>query len=123
MGFMTIRATGLAMKLKPQVASLTTLTIQAIELATRLQRSSLMLSSAIIISLILPLQISYKNPRFELFIVQATIDAAVIAGIPSSRSAKKYALEAQKPDYLMTEAHLASEPVSWRRLYFRKFFS
>jgi len=82
-----------------------------------------MLSSAIIISLFLPLQISYENPRFELFIVQATIDAAVLAGIPSSRSAKKYALQIQKPDFLMTEAHLASEPVSWRRLYFRKFFS
>lgn len=82
-----------------------------------------MLSSAIIISLILPLQISYKNPRFELFIVQATIDAAVIAGIPASKSAKKYALRAQKPDFLMAEAHLTSEPAGWRRLYFRKLFS
>nr|WP_315126488.1 hypothetical protein [uncultured Polynucleobacter sp.] len=82
-----------------------------------------MLSSAIIISLLLPLQISYKSPRFELFVVQATIDAAVIAGIPSSRSAKKYALQAQKPDFLMSEAFLASETVSWRRLYFRKLFS
>jgi len=82
-----------------------------------------MLSNAIIISLLLPMQISYASPRFELFIVQATIDAAVIAGIPSSRSAKKYALQAQKPDFLMSEAHLASEPVGWRRLYFRKLFS
>ena len=82
-----------------------------------------MLSSAIIISLILPLQISYKSPRLELFIVQATIDAAVIAGIPASKSAKKYALQVQKPDFLMAEANLASEPVGWRRLYFRKLFS
>lgn len=92
-------------------------------MATRHPSDSAMLSSAVILSILVPLQLSITNPRFEPFIVKATIDAAVLAGIPSSRSAKKYALEAQKPDYLMTEAHLASEPVSWRRLYFRKFFS
>lgn len=92
-------------------------------MVTRPPKGSPMLSSAIILSFLVPLQISHSHPRFEPFIVKATIDAAVLAGIPSSRSAKKYALEAQKPDYLMTEAHLASEPVSWRRLYFRKFFS
>ena len=59
-----------------------------------------MLSSALIISLLLPLQISYKNPRFELFIVQATIDAAVIAGLPASKAAKKYVLQAQtQPEF------------------------
>ena len=99
------------------------MTTLAIELVTPHRKDSAMISSAIILSIVLPMQISLKNPRFEPFIVKATIDAAVLAGIPSSRSAKKYALEAQKPDYLMTEAHLASEPVSWRRLYFRKFFS
>ena len=82
-----------------------------------------MLSSAIIISLILPLQISYKNPRFELFIVQRPMDASVIGALPASKAAKKYALRAPKPDFLMAEAHLASEPVGWRRLYFRKLFS
>ena len=82
-----------------------------------------MLTSAIILSIVVPMQISTANPRFEPFIVKATIDAAVIAGIPSSRSAKKYALQIQKPDWLMTEAHLSCEPVSWRRLYFRKLFS
>jgi hypothetical protein len=82
-----------------------------------------MLSSAIIISFLLPMQISCTSPRFELFIVQATIDAAVIAGLPASKAAKKYVLQAQKPDFLMTEAHLASDPVGWRRLYFRKLFS
>jgi len=99
------------------------MTILATELAIRPPRGSPMLSGAIIISLILPLQISYTNPRFELFIVQATIDAAVIAGLPASKAAKKYVLQAQKPDFLMSEAHLASEPVGWRRLYFRKLFS
>ena len=69
------------------------------------------------------MQISHSHPRFEPFIVKATIDAAVLAGIPSSRSAKKYALEAQKQDPLMVEAHLNIAPVSWRKLYFRKFFS
>ena len=69
------------------------------------------------------MQISYTNPRIELFIVQATIDAAVIAGLPASKAAKKYVLQAQKPDFLMSEAHIASEPVGWRRLHFRKLFS
>jgi hypothetical protein len=63
------------------------------------------------------------NPQFEPFIVKATIDAAVLIGLPSSKAARKYALQSQKPDYLMSEAHLNSEPVSWRRLYFRKLFS
>ena len=66
---------------------------------------------------------SVDNPRFKPFIVQATIDAAVLAGFPASKAAKKYALQSQNPDFLMTEAHLASMPVSWRRLYFRKIFS
>ena len=82
-----------------------------------------MISSVIIISLILPLQISYQNPRFKPFIVQATIDAAVIAGMPASKAARKYATQAQKPDFLMSEAYLASEQVGWRWLYFRKLFS
>ena len=69
------------------------------------------------------MQISMTNPKFEPFIVKATIDAAVIAGLPASTAAKKYVLQAQKPDFLMAEAHLASVPVGWRRLYFRKLFS
>lgn len=82
-----------------------------------------MITSAVIFSIVLPIQISLTQPKFEPFIVKATIDAAVLIGLPSSKAARKYALQAQKPDFLMTEAHLASEPVSWRRLYFRKFFS
>lgn len=82
-----------------------------------------MLTSAIILGIVLPMQISITQPKFEPFIVKATIDAAVLIGLPSSKAARKYALQAQKPDFLMTEAHLASEPVSWRKLYFRKFFS
>ena len=71
-----------------------------------------MLSSAIIVSLLLPLQISYTSPRFELFIVQATIDAAVIAGLPASKAAKKYVLQAQKPDFLMAEGVEKSRQMS-----------
>jgi len=82
-----------------------------------------MLFSAVILSVVLPIQISITKPRFKPFIVGATIDAAVLVGLPSSKAAKKYALQSQNPDFLMAEAHLASEPVSWRRLYFRKIFS
>jgi hypothetical protein len=82
-----------------------------------------MLMSAIILSIVVPIQVTMTKPKFEPFIVQATIDAAVLAGLPSSKAARKYALQSQKPDFLMVEAHLASQPISWRKLYFRKFFS
>lgn len=82
-----------------------------------------MLISAIVLSIVVPIQVSMTKPHFEPFIAQATIDAAVLIGLPSSKAARKYALQSQKPDFLMAEAHLASEPVSWRKLYFRKFFS
>ncbi|WP_071466419.1 hypothetical protein [Polynucleobacter asymbioticus] len=82
-----------------------------------------MIFSAIILSVVMPLQISLYNPKFEPYIVKAAIDAAVIAGLPASKAAKKYVLLSQKPDFLMVEAHLAAEPVGWRRLYFRKLFS
>ncbi len=81
-----------------------------------------MLVSAIILSIVMPLQITLNSPRLDFFLVRATIDAAVIAGIPASKAAKKYALQAQKPEFLMAESHLAPEPVGWRRLYFRKLF-
>ena len=82
-----------------------------------------MLSSAIILSLVLPLQIYGVGAHFEPFIVKVTIDAAVIAGAPSSKAARKYALLSQRPEFLTSETYQASETVSWRRLYFRKYFS
>ena len=82
-----------------------------------------MLIGALILSIVVPMGASIAKPHFEPFIVKATIDAAVLIGLPSSKAAKKYALQLQKPDFLMKEAYLASEPVNWRRLYFRKIFS
>jgi len=96
---------------------------RAIGLAIRQLGDKKMIFSAIILSVVMPLQISLYSPKFELFIVKAAIDAVVIAGIPSSKAAKQFALKAQKPDYLMAEANLAADPVNWRRLYFRKLFS
>jgi hypothetical protein len=82
-----------------------------------------MLTSAIILSIVLPMQISTSNPKFEPFVVKATIDAAVLIGFPASRAARKYALKSQTPDFLIAEAYMASSPVEWRKLYFRKRFS
>lgn len=96
---------------------------QAIELGTPHLSGSAMIFSAIILSILVPLQISLKDPRFEPFVVKAAIDAAVLIGFPASKAARKYALKAQQPDFLMTEAYLATEPVEWRKLYFRKLFS
>ena len=69
------------------------------------------------------MQISMANPKFEPFIVKATIDAAVLMGFPASKAARKYALLAQKPDFFMTEMAIPLKPVEWRLLYFRKLFS
>ncbi len=81
-----------------------------------------MLSGIIVLSLILPLQISAHNPRFEPFIVQAVIDSAVIVGMPASKSARKYAGSKQKLDFMANEANQEASPVNWRRLYFRTHF-
>lgn len=81
-----------------------------------------MLSGAIFLSLILPLQISAHNPKFESFLVKATIDAAIIAGLPPSKSARKQALMSQAPEFLAKEALQAPEIVSIRRLFFRRYF-
>lgn len=64
-----------------------------------------MLSSAIILSLVLPLQISGVGAHFEPYIVKATIDAAVITGIPASKATRKYALLSQKPEFLTSETY------------------
>lgn len=82
-----------------------------------------MLSSAIILSVVLPLQLFGTNTHFEPFIVKATIDAAVIAGAPASKAAKKYALMKQTPEFMSMQTHQMPEAVGWRRLYFRKLFS
>ena len=63
------------------------------------------------------------HPKFEPFVVKATIDAAVLMGFPASRAARKYALQAQKPDFFMAEMAIPLKPVEWRLLYFRKLFS
>jgi hypothetical protein len=81
-----------------------------------------MLSGALFLSLVLPLQISLHNPKFEPFLVQATIDAAIIAGLPPSKSAKRRALMSQSPEFLAKEALQAPEIVSVRRLFFRRYF-
>ena len=41
-----------------------------------------MLFSAIILSVVMPMQVSMGNPKFEPFIVKATVDAAVLIGLP-----------------------------------------
>lgn len=52
-----------------------------------------MITSAFILSVVLPVQISQADHRFSPFAVKATIDTVVIIGIPPSRAAKDYARE------------------------------
>ena len=82
-----------------------------------------MITSALILSILLPVQISQTDPRFSPFAVKAAIDTAVIIGIPSSRAAKDHARRIQAPDFVLAAADQAIKPVGWRRLYFRKLFA
>jgi hypothetical protein len=82
-----------------------------------------MITSALILSILLPVQISQTDPRFSPFAVKAAIDTAVIIGIPSSRAAKDHARRIQVPDFVLAAADQAIKPVGWRRLYFRKLFA
>ena len=95
----------------------------AIELAIRLQSGDPMIAAALIMSVVLPLQISSTQPIFKPFIVKATIDAAVIMGMPASKAAKKYALQSQRLDFFLAETSQVPSPIGWRRLYFKKLFS
>lgn len=98
------------------------MTTLVIELGIPHPSDSNMISSAIILSILVPLQISLKDPRFEPFIVKATIDAAIIAGLPASKAAKKYALISQTPETLAKASSQAPEIVSGRKLFFRRYF-
>ena len=82
-----------------------------------------MLISAVILSIAVPMQISITSPKFEPYIVKATIDTAVLMGFPASRAARKHALQSQKPDFFMTEMAIPTKPIEWRLLYFKKLFS
>ena len=92
-------------------------------MATHPRSANAMLISAIILSVVVPMGAALSKPHFEPFIVKATIDVAVLIGLPSSRAAKKYALQAQRPDFFMSEAYISTEAVGWRKLYLRKLFS
>ena len=81
-----------------------------------------MIISAIILSIVVPIQVSVTKPHFEPFIVQATIDAAVLIGLPSSKAAKAYALKIQAIDPSLRQIIVAPEPVSDRKLFFRNYF-
>ena len=82
-----------------------------------------MITSALILSVLLPVQISQADPKFSPFAVKAAIDTAVIIGIPCSRAAKDYARRAQAPDLMLAASDQSIKPVGWRRLYFRKLFA
>jgi hypothetical protein len=81
-----------------------------------------MITSALILSVLLPVQISQAEPKFSPFAVKAAVDTAVIIGLPPSKAVRKAALISQAPEFLMKEALQASEIVSIRRLFFRRYF-
>lgn len=79
-----------------------------------------MLLPALLISVLLPLQYGlHYQPGY---VVQASIDAARIIGLPASRLAIKRIRAAQVPDYLESQSFQAQAPIAWRRLFFRQYF-
>jgi len=81
-----------------------------------------MIIGALFISFVMPLQISMKNFGFEPFAVKATIDAAIIVGLPPSKSARKQAFLKQTPEFIEKEADQAIKVVVLRKLFFRNYF-
>ena len=84
-----------------------------------------MLLGAIFLSIVVPVSIdSSRSMEFiaKPYIVQAVIDSARIAGLPPSGAAKAYAIRIQMPDPLLQQISYVSEPISSRKLFFKKYF-
>lgn len=85
-----------------------------------------MLLNAIYFSIFVPLSIggvSTLPENFERpFLVQASVDAARIIGLPSSRSAKAYARRVQAPDLILAQLYPQPEALTWRRYFYKKYF-
>lgn len=85
-----------------------------------------MILNAIYFSIFMPLSIqsAYAGPTMvaKPYLVKAVVDSARIIGFPSSRAAKDYAQRIQMPDPSAQYFYIISEPVSWRRLFFREYF-
>ena len=85
-----------------------------------------MILSAIYFSIFMPLSIQSTNVAPSIiakpYVVKAVVDSARIIGLPSSRAAKDYAKKLQMPDPSIQNFDILSEPVSWRRLFFREYF-
>lgn len=84
-----------------------------------------MLISAFVFSVVVPVSVGtcktlelIKKP----YIVQAVIDSAQIAGLPASKAAKAYTQKIQMIDPLIQQIIYVSEPLSSRKLFFRKYF-
>jgi hypothetical protein len=85
-----------------------------------------MILNAIYFSIFMPLSIQSANSAPSMmakpYVVKAVIDSARIIGFPSSRAAREYAQKIQMPDPSAQHFYVWSEPVSWRRLFFREYF-
>ena len=85
-----------------------------------------MMLNAIYFSIFMPLAIQSTNAIPSImgkpYVVKAVVDSARIIGFPSSRAAKDYAQRVQMPDPNAQYFYILSEPVSWRRLFFREYF-
>ena len=85
-----------------------------------------MILNVLYLSIALPLSIQGVNSLpaniNKPYLVQAVIDSARIIGLPPSRAARDYAQKLQIPDPVISQFYSLAEPVSWRRLFFRKYF-
>ena len=86
-----------------------------------------MILNAIFFSIFIPLSVQSLNDRPLMigkpYLVKAVVDSACIIGLPSSRAAKDYAQRRQMLDPSIQFFYTLSEPVSWRMLFFREYFT
>jgi hypothetical protein len=57
------------------------------------------------------------------FMVQSAVDSAKLIGLPVSRAVITQNKKMQEPSFLDKEQGMPSDILSWRRVFFRKYFS
>lgn len=80
-----------------------------------------MIFNAMVVSLLMSIQ---GHQQFKTsYVVQATIDAAKIIGLPASKITVAKALAQQQPEFLEKEAMQDFKPLPWRKIFFQKYFN
>lgn len=79
----------------------------------------------LIVSIFLSTALFMGGVKLEtpLFMVQATVDSAKLIGLPASRVIITQNRSIQEPSFFDKEQSAPTNILSWRRVFFRKYFS